>query len=158
MWLGLVSVLGLVIIGALAPPRPPGEAPPVNEPARSGAAPTRPQAFEPPAQSPEREQVGIAHLLGDYDTNEIAADRRYKDRLIETSGYVTSIDKGPLGGMYLTLGATAERFQSPDLRCALVPSEEDEAARVRKGSWQAVTGEVSGLTMLSVFLKDCELR
>ena len=107
---------------------------------------------------PDYEAVGIAALLRAYDNNEIAADRRYKDRLIVTRGYVTSVDKGPLGGLYLTLGGTAEQFQSPDVRCSLAQSEEAEAAEIDKGSQRTISGRVDGLTLMSVFLRDCEIR
>ena len=165
-----VALLGLagamffaaIVAGVIALPTPTPEerARRVEQEHQRAADRAAHEAATRPREEPEPPAVPrfqIADVLAAYDNNEIAADRQFKGTEIEVVGYVTSIDKGPFGGLYLTMGSTTTGYESPNLRCRLKPSEEDDAAGIQKGARRTVRGRVSGMTLLSVGLDDCEI-
>lgn len=127
----------------------------VNE----GATATTPTAPTAPKEAPKVEPatpVDLKTLLGEYKDNEIRADSKFKDKVIQVSGKVDDVKKDILDNMYVTLG-TGARFEIPQVQCFLAASETSKAASLTKGSTVTVQGRVDGL-MLNVLVQDCTIQ
>lgn len=117
--------------------------------------PVRPTA--PVAKSYEK--VDRATMQDEYKNNEVRADATYKGHLVEISGVAGKIDKGPFGGVYISVGSGA-RFDMEAVRCTVDENDKAQIAAimaVNKGDRVTVHGRVLGYTVMSVSLKDCAL-
>jgi len=86
---------------------------------RSGGSSARSTSSsgQDPYASITPDDVELATLLTDYGANEVAADQRYKGRVIETSGVVGEIKKDILDRPYVLLQTTETEIQIPSLQC-----------------------------------------
>jgi putative nucleic acid binding protein len=95
-------------------------------------------------------------LINDYKANEIAADQRYKGRVVQVSGAVDSIGKDIMDSMYLTL-SSGEEFGLTSVQCFFNDSAGASLARLQKGERVTVICVCDG-KFGNVILKDCALR
>src|SRR5438045_1260717 len=68
---------------------------------------------KPKDTTPEPAPTPVATLtaeqfLEEYKKNQIGADQKYKDKLIQVTGKVSGIGKLPLAGYYIDIGSAAE--------------------------------------------------
>ena len=112
----------------------------------------REEANTPQQQAPVA-SVSAANLCEDYGRNEVAADVRYKGKLLEVRGDVTAIGNDLMDEPYITLDATDRVFCVQ----AMFPREhKGRLALLRKGTPVRVRCRCSGL-MVNVMLRDCLL-
>jgi hypothetical protein len=109
--IGAVVVIGLACLfffGVLA-----GVAPHNTQttPESSGA-----QSVDAPQPPAPAIQVSATQLYFDYHRNEVAADAKYKDKVLTLDGIVTGINKDALGEMYLTLATGFDEYSSVDAK------------------------------------------
>lgn len=121
---------------ALASPSP--EAAPSAAPARES---------RPPLLSPKR-------LLADYEKNEVAADARYKGKVIALPGVVEEIRKSAFDSIFVDV-ATGDRFRK--VSCNFSKSAEAQVAELEKGQLVQLRGVGGGSVMSQPLLKDCAL-
>jgi hypothetical protein len=98
----------------------------------------------------------VEELLQAYESNEVAADARYKGKTIRIAGIVGDIKKDILNNPYVTVGTGAE-FEIPVAQCMLAASSEGKAARLSQGQRIVVQGKVDGLLM-NVLLSNCVIQ
>ena len=119
----------------------------------TSAAPTE-ESVSSPAPAEEVIKVRARDLAAAYDDNEAAADAKYKDKLLEVSGVIASIDKGMLDETNVMLQGKNEFLH---VAATLEKSEEQKAINLHKR--QTITlrcignSEVAGMPML----KDCTI-
>ena len=101
-------------------------------------------------------QVNIGQILSDYEHNEVAADNKYKGKLVQVSGHVTRIKKDLFDNLYITLG-TGEAFEVPEFQAFFDDSMNDVLGQISKGSFLTVTCRVEGL-MMNVIGKECVIQ
>lgn len=110
---------------------------------------------EPVAETVVATPVTASELFAAYESNEVAADKQYKDQLLEVSGKVASIDSG-LGDSANVSLATSNQFLSVTAKGD--DAFNDAAATLSKGQDIKVVckgdGEVIGMPML----KDCVIQ
>ena len=53
--------------------------------------------------------MSAGQLISDYEGNEIRGDNAWKNKDVEVTGTVKSIDKGPFGGLYVVLADPSKR-------------------------------------------------
>jgi hypothetical protein len=99
--------------------------------------------------------VHATQLLADYKANEVAADERYKGKVIQVTGYVDSIGKDILDSMYVTLKAGG-RYEFASVQCFFPKKDKDQLSQLRKGQAVTITGRCQG-KMMNVLLKGCVL-
>ncbi|MBS1626129.1 MAG: hypothetical protein JST83_19065 [Bacteroidetes bacterium] len=92
-------------------------------------------------------------IYHDYDLNEVAADNKYKDHLVEVSGYVLEIGKDINQMAYIELQASENSFFN--VRCYLQADQMKEASYVTKGQRRTLLGYGNGFPMHSVQIRDC---
>jgi len=98
-------------------------------------------------------KVGVGRILSDYEHNEVAADNKYKGKLVQVRGRVTSIKKDLFDNLYITLG-TGKAFEVPEFQAFFDDSMNNVLGQIRKGSTLTVTCRVKGL-MMNVLGEDC---
>ena len=91
-------------------------------------------------------------LLKDYKDNEVAADQKYKGKVIQVTGTVDEIKKDIMDQIYVT-GGTGAEFEIPQAQCFFDDSATAKAAALKKGQKVTIKGRVDGL-MLNVLIKD----
>lgn len=97
--------------------------------------------------------VSAAELVSEYDANEVAADNRYKGKMVQVSGVVHNIGKDIFNNMFVTLQS------GHPLQCVQVffdDSHAGEIAGLSKGTSLTVKGRCHGL-MMNVLVKDAHL-
>lgn len=106
--------------------------------------------------APTETPVGVtsAELLEAYKGNAIAADQKYKGRLLAVTGAIQSIEKA-FGSSYVTLQGSQPDILS--VQCFFPASEDPSLAKLQKGGTCTVVGRCDGKT-LNVILKDCKLQ
>jgi len=106
------------------------------------------------AETPVDIKVTASQLYAAYRANEIDADNKYKGKILEVSGTVSTIGKDILDSPYVAL-------KTDDIigvvQCMLENSEKSKAAGLQKGQRIVVQGKNSGLLM-NVILRDCIVK
>jgi hypothetical protein len=121
--------------------------PPVAAP----AVPATPPAA-PPAQRPAF--VNAEDLLNVYDSNQVAGDAQYRDRVLVVHGTVTEIRRDEFGAPYLTFAH--RRVTARSVRCYFAGEAEPALARLRPGEEVTVTGRCRGMSG-TIRLDDCRV-
>ena len=94
-------------------------------------------------------------LVEAYESNEVAADERYKGKVLEVSGVVNAVKKDILDTMYIELKGGGE-FELRGVQCYFDDSHTNSLSNLSKGQWVTIRGRCDGL-MMNVLLKECEI-
>jgi len=141
----VAACLGLCVLSAIGAALMPSSKP---APARIGSSPT---TQEPVAETAI--PISTTALVSAYDSNEVAADERYKGKLLIVTGTVENVAKDILGNLYVVLrGGHIIR----SVQCYFGDEHTEELANLSKGSRVRIKGRCDGLLM-NVLLKDCAL-
>jgi len=95
--------------------------------------------------------VDAQTFSSDYDSNEVAADFKYRDKQIEISGVIMGIKKGITDDIYIEL-ETSNMFLGVD--CYLAKGQENNAVNYVKGQKIILRG-IGDKKILSPKLKEC---
>lgn len=150
--IGLVIVLG--IIGSTAN-KSTNQTPSNSQPENTSAT----KAAEPEAAKPQNPEVTVtsAALMKAYKDNEVAADQKYKGKLIEISGTVIKVDNGSFDNeIIVKLNDGEYDFSGP--MCYMKPSEYDKVVSYTKGQKVTLIGTGNSATIGSPVLKDCIVK
>jgi hypothetical protein len=96
--------------------------------------------------------VDAATLIAAYESNEVAADMKYKGKVLQVSGKVGDIKKDILDNIYVTLG-TGKQFELRQVQAFFDDADAGRAATLSKGQRITVIGQCDGL-MMNVVVKD----
>ena len=97
-------------------------------------------------------QVSATELHNIFQDNEVAANKKYKGKVIEVKGTVYKVDTGWLGTyVYLDVGLFSE------IHCEMASGQEDILASLWKGQTVVIRGRCTGKTLGSVFLDNCKV-
>lgn len=122
--------------------------------ASTPATPATPEQTKPPIQrSVPAIQVGIGEILGSYTDNEVAADNKYKGKLVQVTGIVSDIKKDLLDDLYVAIG-TGAPIEIPQFQAFFDKSKNSELAALQRGQQITVTCRVEGL-MFNVLGRKC---
>ncbi|MRG98138.1 OB-fold protein [Polyangium spumosum] len=116
----------------------------------AAAAPARSFADRPSAR------VSVKDILDEYKNNEVRADSKFKDKIIQIHGKVGDVKKDITDSIYVTVG-TGAMLEIPEVQCFVRDSETKAAASLNKGDEVTVVGHVDGL-MMNVLVKDCVIN
>jgi len=97
--------------------------------------------------------ISADDLLQEFNNNEIAANRSFKDQIVTVSGVIDKIDSGLFGSPYLTL-RTKGLFS---VQCFFEKNDMDALAQLRSGQSVTITGVCQGKFM-NILIKSCRLR
>jgi len=98
--------------------------------------------------------ITAEELYKDYEDNEVAADQKYKTRVLEVSGTVESIGKDILDEMYVTL--KVGEYSIMTIQCYFSGTYKNALAQLKKGQRIKLKGRCDG-KFGNVLLKGCIL-
>ncbi len=99
------------------------------------------------------QKIAAKMLFSDYESNEIAADQKYKGKTLLVTGTVEDIGKDIMNTMYLTLTGDGP---FANVQCFFGQSHESQLAGLRKGMTVSVKGQCDG-KMMNVLMRGCTL-
>ncbi len=100
-------------------------------------------------------KVSATEISRAYDNNKVAADAKYKDKILEVSGIVDSIGKDILDDPYITL--KGREYSLFGVQCMFSRASEGELAQVSKGQSITLKGKVSGELIGNVLVRGCTI-
>jgi len=122
------------------------------ERARAGSEPRAAVAVESAPQKEDPIPVKATRLHRDYDANEVAADEKYKGKLLLVEGVISSIDKDFMGDTVLMLSSGQ---MLSDVHAELTKAEAPRAAQLKKRQRVEVECRGAGRVLTSAVLKGC---
>ena len=97
-------------------------------------------------------------LLDEYKKNQIGADQKYKDKLIQITGKVSGIGKLPLAGYYIDIGSPPEG-ELAGIKCILDKDSkeaEEKAGKLKEGDTVTIAGRCEGKAAgQALYLRYC---
>jgi hypothetical protein len=96
--------------------------------------------------------VRATELFDDYHRNEVAADERYKGKLVRVVGVVQSLDKDAFDNIVVRL-QTSNQFQS--VMASMKDAEKSKVASMTKGQAASLECRGRGMVIGSPSLGDC---
>lgn len=94
-------------------------------------------------------------LYNEYDSNQVAADTRYKDKVVTVSGEIKSIGKDVTDTAYLVMGGTGVL---DGVQCMFPEGQEAAISGLSKGQSVVAKGKVSGQALGNVLIRNCTLQ
>lgn len=112
------------------------------------------QAQKQQAQYPQYEQYPITavQLFNEYEANEVAADNKYKNKIVVVTGTIESIGKDIFDEAYIRIKAGGSYN---GILCSFSDEYLNAFNKISKGQKITITGKVSGFMMGSVIVNDC---
>jgi hypothetical protein len=110
------------------------------------------------APPPPAIKVKAGDLLKEYSTNAIAADGKYKDKVIEVTGKFNSVQKAiGLGFDLQLLAEDADELNAVFVHCFLTEAGQTEAGKLKGGEKITVQGTCDGQYLAQVKLSKCTI-
>jgi hypothetical protein len=110
----------------------------------------------PPAAPPVSVKAG--DLLKEYSTNAVAADAKYKGKVLQVSGKFGSAQKAPLLGYAVQLlPEEAGDVNLTNVQCFIAESAKEDVARLQPGQAISLQGTCDGQYVGQVKLSNCTL-
>lgn len=109
----------------------------------------------PAAIPQEAIKVTALKIVSEYKENGVSADAKYKNKLIEVSGTVKTIDKDVLDTPYIAL-ESYEYAIVDHVQCMFSKSSESELASVSKGQKIVLQGTVQG-KLGNIIVNGCKI-
>jgi hypothetical protein len=114
------------------------------------------QALNIPMRQVISGSVSATQLYKEYNSNEILADKKYKNKIIRLYGMVYSVGADILGSPYIALEVKDQTFGQ--VQCMFPFSRKDELLSISKGEDVVIEGVCSGKVLTVVLLKNCVLQ
>ncbi len=118
-----------------------------------GSADSEQETQQVKSSEPES-SLTAPQLYADYDANEVAADNRYKGKVVVVNGIVEDIGKDLLDNAYIMLFSGDMMF---GVQCFFAESEEHSFGSLSKGQQVSIKGRVEG-KLGNVLLKGCSFH
>jgi len=142
----LALVISLIVAGCATPSPTASPSTPVPQPGPTEAP--SPTTLPGPEAAIE---ISAAKLYADYEANEVAADQKYKDRLLKVSGVVSDIGISQSLRPGTPVIVLAESLDAPFMEGVTVYLSVDEKAKVAtlsKGDMATVVGICEGIGLV----------
>ncbi len=101
--------------------------------------------------------VTSAVLAKEYKENEVAADSKYKGKLIEITGKITGVTNGTFDDEIIVKLSDGE-YDFNGSQCYMKESERDKALAMKKDQTVTLIGTGNSATIGSPMLKDCWVK
>lgn len=98
--------------------------------------------------------IAATALYADYNSNEVAADQKFKGKTLLVKGTIEDIGKDLLNTMYVTLAGNG---MLANVQCFFGPAHETQIAGLRKGMTVSIVGRCDG-KMMNVLMRGCTLK
>jgi hypothetical protein len=98
--------------------------------------------------------VSAETLVKDYRENEVSADDKYKNKILEVTGIVSQVQKEGLSKIIVVLKKPKSYW---GVRCQLKKEFKEEAKELQTGDVISIVGKCSGLKKESPYLRNCRI-
>ena len=142
----LLIVLGVLLSG--------GSESTTNSSSNNEASSSSEQASEPAEAPVEAVTVDIDALIGEFDNNQLAAERKYEETRITTTGELSNISEDLFGGTFITLQGT-DNLNFTSVQCTSFEDEE-VLTTLSNGAQTTVTGDFKE-QIGNIILENCVL-
>lgn len=99
--------------------------------------------------------LSAEQVVNEYKRNEVAADQKYKGKVLQVHGQIDAIGKDLTNTMYVVLNGGGE-FELRAVQCFFHDRHEAQLGSLSKGQIVKIQGKCDGL-MMNVLLKNCTL-
>lgn len=118
---------------------------------------------ETPQQETQREipiEISLDQLKAEYDANQLAADAKYKGKLLKFSAIIRNISKDIVGRpmVSLTTRKIRESFDIFSAVCYFKRGEESKLIGLKNEQIVTVIGRNDGMTVGVLSFKDCDIQ
>ena len=144
--IGLGILIVLSIIGSLASPSK-------TEKSTNSTDSNTNETTQQVEKKAEQESMKIkaSELADDFDANQVAAEAKWKDKLVEFSSEITNITESGL-----SFGkVSSKEFSMTQISCRT--NNKDQLLSVKNGETVIVKGIVGSQTIGVIDVKDCEI-
>jgi hypothetical protein len=118
----------------------------------------RTRTLPAPAPTTPAATLKAGDLLKEYGTNAVAADAKYKGKLLQVTGKFGSAQKAPLLGYAVQLlPEDAGDLNLSGVQCFIVDSAEADVAKLQPGQMITMQGTCDGQALGQVKLSKCTL-
>ncbi len=97
------------------------------------------------------------NLSKEYSENEVSADAKYKGKLIEISGKMTSVDNGTFDNEMI-VRLSDGKYDMNNAWCYMKESEREKVLTLKKGQQVTLIGKGDSATLSSPVLKGCVVK
>lgn len=163
--LGRAGAFAALIIAGLLLPDSPGQA-------AEGQQAKIEQGAQPAQEATQQEQAKTADeakirkgliatamtpkaIWADFNANEIAAENKYKDKVISIKGKINIIKTDLSGNPMLSF--SVDSYGLNTIQCVFSNDEKNSIASLSKGQRVIVSGTIHGSVMGSIFVRGCQL-
>lgn len=100
--------------------------------------------------------VDMNNFVNEFDTNQIAAEKKYENKAIKTNGYVTNISEDFLGNIYFSVKPVNDEYYfGTTVQC--FPKNEDIVLNIVNGQQINYSGNVKEQSIGIIVLDNCEI-
>jgi hypothetical protein len=100
--------------------------------------------------------VKAGDLMNEYAKNAVAADGKYKGKMLKVTGKFGSASKAPLlGYAVMVLPEDAGDVNLTGVQCFILPEAEEEVGKMQPGQIVSFEGTCDGQTLAQVKLSKC---
>src|SRR5262249_12521371 len=116
---------------------------------------TKPKPNPAPPAGPDF-TVKAGDLLKEYSGNALAADSKYKGKVLRVSGKCNSVQKAPLLGYVVQLlPEDAGDLNASYVQCVITDSAEPDVVKLKAGDMVTLQGTCDGQVVAQVKLSKC---
>lgn len=117
------------------------------------------KSITPPASQQNFINISAPALYNEYETNEVAANLKYKDKWLCVTGTISDIGQAVMDEPYITLSSERE-YGLFGVNCYFpgTSSSQTLVASFYKGQRLTVYGRCSGTILGSIIISDCQIK
>jgi hypothetical protein len=154
----LTVILALILIGIIGGAvggNKNNSSPQPTQTANNTQAQNNPQVTPQATQQPTI--VDATTLIGEFDKNKLAANDKYTGKLVQTTGYISNISGGDLGGdYYIVINPSAgQDYFGTDIQAFF--KDKTVLTTLSNGDKVTVQGTMGDMTLGSVVINDCSV-
>ncbi|GHU40627.1 hypothetical protein FACS1894111_01570 [Clostridia bacterium] len=123
--------------------------------ANAYTTPSMPTSTAPTSTTTEAEIVDCAVITTDYEYNELAADKQWKNKKVIVWGTAIEVDTSIFGSEYYLNFGTGATYSWANVSAYGI--SKDTLAEIKKGDFVAVQGTISDGGDLGITMKNCEV-
>lgn len=132
----LIVIVGIIILGVIA---------------GSGKGGNKTTSSSSPTPAPVAMKITARQLADDFDSNQVAAEANWQDKLVEFSAKVSNITDS--GISFYNVGS--KDFSLAQISCHI--SDKQQLLTIKNGQTVTVRGVVGKQTIGVIDLNDCEI-
>lgn len=131
---GLIAVVVLVVIGMIT---------------GGGNNGTKTTSQSSPTPAPEAMKITARQLADDFDSNQVAAEANWQDKLVQFSATITNITDSGISFS----NVASKQFSFAQISCLI--SDKNELLSLKNGQTVTVKGVVGKQTIGVIDIRDC---